>query len=243
LHVSQKPEPRRPDVFATTRWSLVAAASTGEARTSLAELCVRYWYPVYAYARRCGHPPTGAQDLTLAFFHWLVTERLRSADPRAHGRFREFVLHELNRFRAESWRGERVENPAEGLLAPLPPDLLEQRHASESTDAASPEMAFQRGFALEILARAFNRLRREALQAGRLPMYEALEPYLTAEPPAGQLEALSAPLHMGSLALVMALKRLRQRFRELVDEELIETVSNPADLESERATLREVLGA
>lgn len=242
LNVSLKPDPRRPETFATTRWSLVAAASVGDARASLTELCVRYWYPVYAYARRCGHPPAVAQDITVAFFHRLVTERLKAADPRAHGRFREFVLHELNRFLAEDWRGERVVTPSGGLLAPLPTELLEQRHLAEGVDAASPEQAFQRGFALEIVARAFNRLRREAQQASRLSMYEAMEPYLTVEPPSGQFEALSRPLKMSPLALVIALKRLRQRFRELVDDELTETVSNHADLEAERATLRAVLG-
>ena len=236
------PGARRPDAFATTRWSLVAAASGGEARGSLVELCVRYWYPVYAYARRSGHQPATAQDITQAFFHELATARLGAADLRAHGRFREFLLHELNRFLVESWRGERVEHPAEGLLAPLPADLLEQRHAADGADDASPEQAFQRGFALEIVARAFNRLRHEALQAGRLPMYEALEPWLTTDPPPGRIEALSQPLNMGTLGLVVALKRLRQRFRELVDEDLRETVSNPTDLESERAALRAILG-
>jgi hypothetical protein len=41
-------------MFATTRWSLVAAArdrSLPEARHALAELCRAYWYPVYAYVR------------------------------------------------------------------------------------------------------------------------------------------------------------------------------------------------
>jgi Arc/MetJ family transcription regulator len=41
--------------------------------------------------------------------------------------------------------------------------------------------------------------------------------------------------------LVVALKRLRQRFRELVDDELAETVCAAEDLERERAALHAAL--
>jgi DNA-directed RNA polymerase specialized sigma24 family protein len=56
--------------FAKTRWSLVTAAggSSGDADAALAELCETYWYPVYAFVRRSGHPADTAEDLTQAFF-------------------------------------------------------------------------------------------------------------------------------------------------------------------------------
>ena len=73
--------PRR-DGFAATRWSLVAGAAE-RAQASLAELCVRYWFPVYAYARRSGHPPEVAQQITLSYFHHLVTQRLAQRDAAA----------------------------------------------------------------------------------------------------------------------------------------------------------------
>ena len=46
-----------PRQFATTRWTLVAAAgktATPEARKALGELCALYWYPLYAFVRRRG---------------------------------------------------------------------------------------------------------------------------------------------------------------------------------------------
>ena len=49
--------------FGRTRWSVVMAVRSGgegEARRSLSDLCKRYWVPVYAYVRRCGHAPQGA---------------------------------------------------------------------------------------------------------------------------------------------------------------------------------------
>src|SRR5205085_1881187 len=49
-------EPRPPDdEFATTHWSLVLQAGkrgSREADEALAALCRRYWFPLYAYARR-----------------------------------------------------------------------------------------------------------------------------------------------------------------------------------------------
>src|SRR5690348_10314725 len=49
--------------FPTTCWSRVLAArdrSTPEATEALAELCARYWYPLYAFIRRKGHGPDEA---------------------------------------------------------------------------------------------------------------------------------------------------------------------------------------
>ena len=39
---------------------------------ALESLCASYWYPLYAYARRLGHPVPEAQDLTQGFFSRLL---------------------------------------------------------------------------------------------------------------------------------------------------------------------------
>lgn len=44
--------------FVTTHWSVVVAAghaTRAGAREALEKLCHIYWYPLYAYVRRCGH--------------------------------------------------------------------------------------------------------------------------------------------------------------------------------------------
>jgi RNA polymerase sigma-70 factor (ECF subfamily) len=241
MQAKESSSSRGAPAFAATRWSLVAAAAD-RAQASLAELCVRYWFPVYAYVRRSGHPPDAAQQVTLAFFHHLVTLRLAKVEQRTPGRFREFLLAEIDRFLAETWDGTPVARPAEGLASPLPTALLESRHQLESLGAGSATAAFQRGFALEVITRALDRLRREAAHAGRESMFEGLQPWLAMEPPAGEYEALAQRLDIRPLSLVIALKRLRQRFRELADEELVETVASGSDLEAERAALRAAMG-
>src|SRR5437763_16173791 len=59
--------------FQTTNWSLVFAA--GGSPDALNDLCARYWSPVYAYVRRCGHDPADAEDLTQAFFSRMLEHR------------------------------------------------------------------------------------------------------------------------------------------------------------------------
>ncbi len=238
---NQSSSSRDARAFAATRWSLVASAAD-RAQASLAELCVRYWFPIYAYVRRSGHPPEAAQQVTLAFFHHLVTHRLAKVAARGAGRFREYLLAEIDDFLANTWDGVPVARPAEGLAAPLALALMESRHQQESQATGSATAAFQRGFALEVIARAHHRLRREAVQAGREAMFEGLHQWLASEPMAGEYEALSQQLGIRPLSLVIALKRLRQRFRELADEELVETVASGSDLEAERSALRAAMG-
>src|SRR5437660_12692854 len=86
--------------FATTRWSLVAAAKDPAARQALAELCELYWYPVYAFVRRRGHSADDAGDLTQAFFARLIeTAGIAGADP-DKGRFRSYLLGAVRHFLA-----------------------------------------------------------------------------------------------------------------------------------------------
>lgn len=225
--------------FAETRWSLVAAAA--EARRPLAELCMHYWFPVFAYARRMGHPPESAQNITRCFFQSLVGERLaalRSDPPR---RFREWLQAELSRFLADVWP-DRAAQAVEGEPhPPLPSEALERRFAAEANVAASAEQGFSRSFALELLGRAAQRLRGEAREAGREAMFARLAPFLTAEPTAPDYAAISTELGVATLPLVVALKRLRQRYRELVDDELAQTVQSHEDLPAERAALHAAL--
>ena len=61
--------------FVTTHWSMVLAAGrsdTPRAQAALETLCQSYWPPLYAYARRRGHSPEDAQDLTQEIFARLL---------------------------------------------------------------------------------------------------------------------------------------------------------------------------
>jgi len=230
--------------FAATRWSLVAAASApdaGAARRALVELCLRYWYPVYAYVRGCGHGADIAHDITRSFFEHLLGGRVTIAEARARGRFREYLLDRLHRFLGSDWRQGGETAPLPDLVAPMSSAELEARHQRDLAVGLTPEQAYQRSYALEILASTLGRLRREAQDAGHLEMFEALQPWLSSEPAPGEIDAVSRRLNIRPLGAVVALRRLRQRFRELAESELSESVTSAADLQAERESLARAL--
>ena len=79
--------------FLTTHWSVVLAAqhdSSPDADAALESLCQSYWYPLYAYVRRCGHNAHDAQDLTQEFFarllakDWLVYGAIADENQNRH---------------------------------------------------------------------------------------------------------------------------------------------------------------
>ena len=229
--------------FSKTRWSLVLDLQHPHgdlADRSLRELSERYWYPVYAYARRSGHSPEIANDLCLSFFAHLPGA-IASVDLRGHGRFRDFLLEQLNAFLTEDWRRYATEAMQQRLTSPVALEALEARLERDHVTSTSPTQAYHRSFALEVLSRSLQRLHDEAAQSGRSDMFRLLRPFLTSEPVPGQYEDLSRQLGTPPLMLAVAIKRLRQRFRELADDELTETVTNPEDLDNERATLAALL--
>ena len=233
----------RKPAFSRTRWSIVLDLQhpgADGAQRSLLDLCQRYWYPVFAYIRRCGHCPETANDMAQAFFGQL-TQVLKEIDPRSHGRFRNFLVQQLHRFLTVDWRKEMGKEAREFVVAPLTVEQLERRLQADHGGDASPEQFFMRSFALEVLDRSLRRLRIEAQQSGREEMFEVLQPFLTREPVPGQYHDLSAALHLPPLVLTLAIRRLRQRFRELADDELMETVASPDDLDAERNALIAVL--
>ena len=226
--------------FRTTRWSVVAGSEgAAAARDALTELSLRNWYPVYAFVRRSGHEPEAAQRMTTGFFRELLSGRVHAAGAQPPPRFREFLMDSLRGYLA---RG--ASTPAAGsAVLPAPPTDLESKLQADPGNDGTPEQAFARSFAVEFLARAVARLRREALQAGRLEMFERLAPFLTREPAPGELDDEARGLKLTPLAALMALKRLRHRFRELIDDDLADTVGSAEGLHEERAALLAILSA
>jgi len=226
--------------FGRTHWSMVAAVHEGGAllaRRSLRELCRRYWVPVYAYIRRTGHSPEYAATLVRRFLSHLV-ERLKIRAPDVRTGFRNYLQTELEAFLASDMSAlASSAEPADDLSPPWPLEEIELRQAMEHPADSSPAQALQRGFALELLAIALYRLRNEAEQSDRGMLFEQVRPYLSQEPSAADYGALAERMRSSPLAMVIAVKRLRQRFQELIDEELAQTVGNAQSLEAERQTL------
>ena len=231
--------------FNTTHWSLVEAAQSDEAsRTragqALEELCRAYWYPLYAFVRNRGYSPADAQDLTQSFFaRFIETGGFASAD-RARGRFRTYLLGAMKHFLANEWHRARTLKRGGGLNF-LEWDALEPeaRYALEPAQSSDPDLDYDREWALELIARAKEKLRHESEAAGKDKLFEALKQSLTGDEPSRSESA--ARLGLSESALKAAVHRLRQRYRELLRAEIAETVSTRTEIDDEMRYLVEVL--
>jgi RNA polymerase sigma-70 factor (ECF subfamily) len=230
--------------FATTRWSVVAAAGQGpspQAREALATLCQAYWYPLYAYARRHLGSAHDAQDMTQAFFAELLEKHyLQAADPR-RGRFRSFLLTAFKHFLSkECERAGALKRG--GGRAPLPLDLQdgERRYGMEPVDPATPETLYERRWALAILEQTLARLRQEMAGAGKERLFDCLKGALAGEGLQGSYAQVAAELGTSEQAVKVAVYRLRRRYQELLRAEIAQTVASPEEVDEE---LRDLFAA
>jgi RNA polymerase sigma factor (sigma-70 family) len=207
--------------------------STG-AREALTALCETYWYPLYAFLRSRGHAAADAEDLTQAFFARLLEkDTLRHADP-CRGRFRSFLLTSLTNFAANERDKEAATKRGGGVPAlSLEFENAEGRFQLEPATAETPEKLFDRRWALTLLDRVLVRLRTEMMDAAKEAQFEALKTYLLGDQPQPSYAESASTLGMSEGAIKVAVHRLRRRFRDLIREEITQTVSSPEEVEDE----------
>jgi DNA-directed RNA polymerase specialized sigma24 family protein len=227
--------------FGTTRWSLVIGAGGGSpmARRALDELCRVYRPPVLAYIRRHERAAAEAEDLTQAFFEQLLRLRTHEAADPTRGRFRVFLLVAVKRFLSKQSAFDHAAKRG-GHVPAVPLDAIEGR-SEEPADAGTPEAAFERAWAAVVVQQAAGRLQQEADAAGKLGLFEALRPFLLESPDADDYAVIAERLQMRRNTLAVAIHRMRQRLRELVCEELADTLAEADQLEPEMDTLQQAL--
>lgn len=236
------PSPQQPsERFATTRWSMVRAAGTDDSpksREALEILCLAYWHPLYGYIRRSGHGAAQAQDLTQGFILSLLTrEAIGTADP-DRGRFRSFLLGSLNKFLVDQHRHDNAQKRG-GAIQNFSIDAAtaEQRYLNEPVDKLTPEKIFQRQWALTMLDRAQSRLRRTYTDSGQSELFEHLLPHLSRSQERLPYREIAATLEMKEGAVKVAAHRLKQRYREALRYEILQTLDSPQELDDELSQL------
>ena len=235
--------------FVTTHWTLVfdaAREGTPQSRAALETLCGRYWYPLYAFVRRQGHSADDAGDLTQEFFLRLLARNdFAAADP-SRGRFRSYLLGALKHFladqrdrtRARKRGGGRPVESIDGGGNGHPSiagdfDEAERRYAAEPADPATPEAEFDRRWALSLLADVLERLRAEMQGQGKLDLFEALKGSIGGRDAGRPYREVAGSLGMSEGAVKVAVHRLRRRYRELLREQIAQTVGGPGEVDAE----------
>lgn len=239
--------PGAPRRFATTRWSLVAAAGRpggeGDAGRALEELCHAYWYPLYDHARRRGYSPDDARDRTQGFFARLLEKRDLGGADRSRGRFRSYLLGAFRHYLANERDRDRAGRRGGGrAVLSLDFDSGETRFLQEPSSGETPERAFDRRWALTVLERAMARLRDDYERGGKGALFAALRPALAGDRGVAHAE-VAARLGMTEGAVKVAVHRLRSRCADLVRREIAETVGSPEEVEDELGHLFRALSS
>ncbi len=234
--------------FPTTRWGSVAEAADPArpgAGDALAEICRRYWYPVYSFIRSRGHSADEAADLTQDYFARLLEGRLLAEADSRKGRFRTLLRTDCGYFLSDQ-RDRRRAHKRGGSAEPLPLDVedAERRYRLDPPGGRDPASLFDRAWALEMLGRALDRLGREEAEAGRAAAFERLRAVLTDGPRAVPYAALAEGLGTTVSAIQSAVQRLRRRYRLALRAEVAATLGGPseADVDDEILALFEILG-
>lgn len=228
---------RGPRDFETTRWSVVldvANADPQAARRALATICEAYWYPIYAYIRRQGQGPDDAQDVAQSFFAMLIEREDLAKIEVSRGRFRSFLLAAAKNFLLNDvvHRSAKKRGAGQPTLS-LEFDDAEQRYRHEPCDPDTPEQLFDRQWALLLIGRSLDDLRREWQAAGKTAEFDLLKECLMGEPPDGGYEALAAKLDSNPNATRVAVHRLRRRFRQRLREAIADTVASETEVDAE----------
>ncbi len=212
------------------------------AATALETLCRAYWFPLYAYARRRGHSPADAEDLTQEFFAQLLEHNwVARADPHK-GRFRSFLLMAMSRFLANAWdKARTVKRGGQVRLVSLSLDTAETRYTREPADTSTPEQAFEKQWALTLLDEVLHHLRSDYERDGKVNLFDALKPCLVGTRETQPYAELATRLGMTEGAVKVAVSRLRERYRERLREEIAHTVASTAEVDAELRHLFRVL--
>ena len=231
------------DEFLTTRWSVVisAAGEGSAAGVAMEQLCRDAWRPLYAFARRWGCTKEDAEDAVQGFIASLLARKSLANVERGRGKFRTFLLSGMRNHMSDVHSANRAEKRGGGTLHySLNLDADEQGYAELAVETDSPEKAFERAWAMAVMARARLKLKEECVASGKGEVFAALFPETGAGDMAAGADA-GARLGLAETGFRTLAMRLRHRWRDLIREELSQTVSTREALDAEMEALRAAL--
>lgn len=231
--------------FATTQWSIVRQAGSddsGVARSALQELCQRYWFPLYSFIRSRGYNASDAEDLTQAFLADLLQrEDIPRANPEL-GRFRSFLLGALKNFLANDRDRKQAQKRGGGkVIFSMDFAAADSRYQIEAPTGQTPELSYERQWAMTLLEHVHKLLRAEHEKRGKVHVFESLKRFLAGKSDESTLGQAAAELGMTEVAVKVAVHRMRGRFGHLLRQEILETVDSESDADDEISSLFEAL--
>src|ERR1700738_1382039 len=211
---------------------------------ALAELCRLYWYPLYIFARRRGHSPDDAQDLTQGFFLHVVEHRALTGVDRLKGKFQSFLLASFQNHLSDAGdHARRLKRGGDKEFVQLDAEEAEERYRLEPVEFLTAEKIFDARWAMTVLGEALKQLRQEYATAGKTSTFEALKAFLDPNNSVAlpSYDEVANRLQVTTGGVKTLIHRLRKRYTALLPEEVGRTVSDPAEIDKEIHALCEAL--
>jgi RNA polymerase sigma factor (sigma-70 family) len=232
------PAARPPALFATTHWSVVLLAGCDQdelAPAALVTLCEAYRPPILSFARGLGFSHADAEDRTQGFFLHFLKNNLAGKIERRNGvKFRTFLLHCFKNFLAdEHARISAKKRGGDQQMSSLDEPAGEGQVQWEPADEMSAEKIYERDWATTLLNQVLDRLEGEYIGRGRKQVFGRLHIFLLDRKASTSYAEVAAALGMSEDAVKKEVSRMRQRYRELLREEIAHTVLHPGEIEEE----------
>lgn len=206
---------------------------------AVAKFCQFYWKPLFGLLVGRKIEPVEAEDLVQGFLLRFIESDAITRVDRRKGRFRDFLTGALNHYLIDQRaRAQTLKRGGKSLSFSLDqPGIAETLDLPYSQGAGAPEC--DRVWAENLVATALDLSENQCADSRRRQLFRLLKSYLTGAP-ASRYEKLARRLHRSPATLRSDLKRLREKFRAILREELRRQVG-PERLEQEWETLREIL--
>lgn len=209
-------------------------SSSPEHEKALSTLCQTYWFPLYAYLRRRGYNTHQAEDYTQGFFADILEKHdLLAANPEC-GKFRSFLLATLKHFLSDQRDLARAKKRGGGRKS-LSLDFqdAENQYGLEPADRLSPEKLFEKSWALTVLEKTMASLRAESARREKEDVFDHLKLYLTTEKDKIPYKDMAEKLKISEGSVRVSVHRLRRRYRELLRDEIAQTVAAEDQIDEE----------
>jgi hypothetical protein len=208
--------------FPPTEWTGLLHGPQREA--VLAELCRKYWKPVYCYLRSVGFGNEQAKDLVQGFFtdKVLGQDLIEKAD-REKGRFRSFLLRSVHNYAISALRSSKACTSLEAA-----PDV--------GTTSDDPEVRFNRAWADELLQEVLRELEQECRQRDKLTHWQLFHDWLLEPDDAASCAMSEICVKYGipdaSTAYHM-IENIKRRFRAILRARLSQLRGSEDEIEAE----------